>query len=331
MPLLLHFKMRITIAVLVFMICFLSCEMSDQVPQTNIETTITTPIITVLGIAQDAGYPQINCNKNCCKKVWASSRKKEALPRHSEKVSCLGIIDPKAKKYWLIDATPDIKFQLQQLKDMMPEGELGGILLTHAHMGHYTGLMELGREAWGSKNIAVYAMPRMQDFLRNNGPWSQLVNLENINLRSLQADSSFALTDQISIRPFFVPHRDEFSETVGYKISGPEKSGIFIPDIDKWEKWNRNINELVKANDIAFLDGTFYQSDELPGRNMNEIPHPFVVESIEYFKTLSSADKSKIYFIHFNHTNPLLWSEKARSQVEQLNFNLATDAFTFSI
>ena len=37
---------------------------------------------------------------------------------------------------------------------------------------------------------------------------------------------------------------------------------------------------------------------------MSEIPHPFIVESTEFFKKIK--DVVSISFIHFNHTNPLL-------------------------
>eukprot|EP00957_Ditylum_brightwellii_P156501 11911053-Ditylum_brightwellii.AAC.1 len=65
-----------------------------------------------------------------------------------------------------------------------------GIFLTHAHIGHYTGLMYLGREALGAVDVPVYAMPRMRSFLKNNGPWSQLVSLGNINIQNLEEKSA---------------------------------------------------------------------------------------------------------------------------------------------
>jgi pyrroloquinoline quinone biosynthesis protein B len=166
--------------------------------------------------------------------------------------------------------------------------------------------MYLGREALSAKEIPVYTMPRMNVFLQSNGPWSQLVSLKSIRLEKLKADSAIQLTDKISITPILVPHRDEFSETVGYSINTANKTVLFIPDIDKWQKWERDIKQLAKQYDYLFLDGTFYKEDELPGRNMSEVPHPFVQESISLFQPLSNSERNKIWFIHFNHTNPLL-------------------------
>ena len=106
-----------------------------------------------------------------------------------------------------------------------------------------------------------------------------------------------------------VPHRDEFSETVGYLVEGPTKKVLFIPDIDKWDKWDRSIVEYIKQVDYAFVDATFYSGDELNTRDISQIPHPFVVESMALFDGLPAAERAKIQFIHFNHTNPLLKPE----------------------
>jgi len=297
---------------------FFSCQSASETETAKIKSQplAANPALMVLGIAQDAGYPQINCQKDCCSKVWNQKQ-------DPQMVSCIGLLDRTAQKYWLIDATPDIKSQLQLLKEKMPEGQLAGVFLTHAHMGHYTGLMELGREAWGAQKIPVFVMSRMKKYLENNGPWDQLVALENIQLQELSSDSIVSISAYISVTPFLVPHRDEYSETVGYQINGPNRSSIFIPDIDKWEKWDRNIDELIGENEYAFLDGTFFRANELPGRNMAEIPHPFIEESLDRFKTLSVTDQKKIHFIHLNHTNPLLWNQYEKSQIENSNFNLA--------
>jgi len=253
--------------------------------------------IVVLGVTQDAGYPQANCKKSCCENLWSDKSKRKM-------VSCLGLRDPQSKKAWMFDATPDFKDQLKILLE--EDYELAGIFLTHGHMGHYTGLMHLGREAMGADSIPVYAMPRMKSYLETNGPWSQLTQLNNIDLVALENLRAIELSNNLKIRPFEVPHRDEFSETVGYEIVSNDTEVIFIPDIDKWGKWGKDINLLVKQCDHAFLDGCFYRNGEIWGRDMSQIPHPFIEESLQQFESLEAADKRKISFIHLNHTNPLL-------------------------
>jgi len=172
----------------------------------------------------------------------------------------------------------------------------------------------------------------MYDYLQANGPWSQLVSLKNVELRKLEADSTIVLTDKISVTPVLVPHREEFSETVGYSIKTGSKSVLFIPDIDKWQKWDRDIKQIVKQYDYLFLDGTFYKDGELPGRTMSEIPHPFVQETVDVFKELPAAEKQKVYFIHFNHTNPLIdRSSKEYKEVKSKGFNVAFEGMKISL
>jgi pyrroloquinoline quinone biosynthesis protein B len=256
------------------------------------------PYIIVLGVAQDGGYPQANCQKTCCKKVYAH----KAKPQY---VSSIALIDPISKEKWIFDATPNFPQQLQLLAEQTSSDLPNGIFLTHAHIGHYTGLMHLGREVVGAKQMKVFAMPKMKEFLEKNGPWSQLVSLHNIDIQSIKEDSLIVLNERINVQAIRVPHRDEFSETVGYKIITPQKSLLFIPDIDKWQKWNQNIMEVVKGVDFALLDGTFYQDGEI-NRPMSEVPHPFVVETMDLLKKLPANQKLKVHFIHLNHTNPIL-------------------------
>ena len=126
------------------------------------------------------------------------------------------------------------------------------------------------------------------------------------------------------VTPFLVPHRDEFSETVGYKISGPAKTVLFIPDIDKWHLWKKSIVEEISKVDYAFLDATFYDAAEIDNRDISEIPHPFVIESLALFGKLPDTEKKKIYFIHFNHTNPLLDSSNPeREYLKEKGFQIA--------
>jgi pyrroloquinoline quinone biosynthesis protein B len=220
-------------------------------------------------------------------------------------VSCVAWVDPIRKKYWLFDATPDMPEQMHYLSEKY-NVELAGIFLTHAHIGHYTGLTHLGREVMGTKNIPVFALPRMHVYLSEHGPWKQLVELKNIQLIPLEADVPMQIADWFEVTAIKVPHRDEFSETAGFIVKGNIKSFFYLPDIDKWEKWDRSIEKYINETDYSFLDGTFYNALELPGRNMAEIPHPFIIESMERWKNLPLIEKNKIHFIHLNHTNPLL-------------------------
>lgn len=255
----------------------------------------------VLGTGQDGGAPQIShpndpAWKDKSLRLWAASG---------------ALVDHENGERFLFEATPDMREQLNLLDNLAPgkTGPLGlsGIFLTHAHIGHYTGLIFAGHESAGAKNLRVFAMPRMKTYLESNGPWDQLVRYGNIAISPLQ-DKTPALTpSDLSVTPYRVPHRDEYSETVGYVINGPSKSILFLPDIDDWDRWSAEygtlVEDMIAAVDIAYLDATFFDNNELPGRDMSQIPHPRVVDSMTRFSLLPAAEQAKVRFFHLNHTN----------------------------
>lgn len=294
----------------------------------TIHKPVTSTSLVILGTIQDAGSPQIGCKKDCCKKLFLQ-------PDKDRMVVSLGLIDAANNKKYIFEATPGFTQQAKLLKNYAAfntKETPDGIFITHAHIGHYTGLMYLGKEAMNTDSIPVYAMPQLKNFLEQNGPWSQLVKNKNIALQELNDQTEIRLTNNLKVIPFTVPHRDEFSETVGYTIIGSNKKALFIPDIDKWQKWNTNIIDAIATVDYAFIDGTFYDAAEINNRDISTIPHPFIIESMALFKDLPAAEKKKIYFIHFNHTNPVINKKsKQYRQVVQNGFNVAAVNMVFPL
>ena len=300
---------------LLFLVLLVGCSKTP-----NEKTIPLKQYLTVLGIAQDGGYPHIGCQKTCCQSIYKGLAKRKS-------VVSLGLVDKELKGKWIFEATPDLSTQLADLEQnhLKKDNLIDGVFLTHGHIGHYTGLMYFGKEALGKKGTTVYAMPKMKNYLETSGPWSQLVELENIRIKELQQDSIVDLNSNVKVIPFLVPHRDEYSETVGYKIIGPKKTALFIPDIDKWQKWNRNIVEEVKHVDYAFVDATFFDANEVK-RPIAEIPHPFIIETVSLFENETLEIKNKVIFIHFNHTNPAIESNsEARKKIEKLGFRFASE------
>lgn len=290
--------------ILVFCLCFFS-------------GTIQAQKLYVLGTLQDGGSPHMGCEKLCC-----------AVQKSQDYVSSIGVVGE--RQSFIFDATPDFVSQTNYLKEVSGHKSVA-IFLTHAHMGHYTGLMHLGREAYNAVKTMVYTMPKMVHFLSKNGPWSQLVSLKNIALMPLQENQTVFLDQSLSVTPLKVPHRDEYSETVGYLIKGKNKTALYVPDIDKWSKWNRSIVALVKKVDYAFLDGTFFADGELP-RPMSEVPHPFVSETAALLGSLPLKERQKVYFIHLNHSNPARNSAfKGRLDLERLGFQFAAFGLSFDL
>jgi len=297
-------------------------------PQRSTDASDHSPYVVVLGIAQDGGVPQAGSQDH---PGW-----RDPAARH--RVVCLGLVDPATSQRWMIEATPDFPAQLHALDTHATPTTrpgLDGIFLTHAHVGHYTGLLHLGHEVMGAKSVPVYSMPRMLEFLRTNGPWEMLVRRSNIELRALQDGTPVPLNDRLRIIPFRVPHRQEYSEVVGFRIEGPRRSILFIPDIDHWEELDATgvrIESLIRQVDAAYLDATFYADGEIPGRDMRGFPHPFITHSMARFDSLPAPERAKIHFIHLNHTNPALDpNSPARQTIEAKGFHVAKELERFDL
>jgi pyrroloquinoline quinone biosynthesis protein B len=277
------------------------------------------PYAVVLGIAQDGGVPHAGCRQPLCVEARTD-------PAKRRRVASLGVVDPAAGRRFLVDATPDFADQIESLG-----GRPDGILLTHAHIGHYLGLAQLGREVLGARNVPVYCTPSMAKFLRENKPWSRLVALENIAIREVAPGSDIVLTDNLRATPIRVPHRDEDSDTVAWLIRGPARAILWLPDIDKWEKWDRSLPALLQDPAlVAFVDGTFDSADEIPGRSIAEIPHPLASETAALLAGTSQA-RDRVYLIHLNHTNRLHWDENAKAALAERGIGVAKEGQRISL
>ena len=275
-------------------------------------------VAVVLGIAQDGGVPHLGCSQKLCE----DARRNPALRR---RVACLGLVDREAGKRFVIDATPDFSSQVDSLGGL-PDA----ILLTHAHIGHYLGLAQLGREVLNARRLPVYCTASMAKFLRGNAPWSRLVERANVEIREIVPGAEFSLTERLRATAIRVPHRDEDSDTVAYMIRGPRRSLLWLPDVDKWETWDRDLGQVVRGVDRAYLDGTFFSAAEIPGRTIADIPHPLVPETIERLRA-ASTPAGKVFFVHLNHTNRLLWDAASVRGVSRAGYSIAAEGDRFGL
>lgn len=282
-------------------------------------------VIKVLGTAQDGGVPQVGCTCEHCKVI-------ETRPELKRLAASLAIILPEAEKWYLVDATPDMREQLGFIKKDYPNlGLMDSVLLTHAHIGHYPGLMFLGKEVISTKGLPVYTGEEMGEFLMNHAPWKQLVELKNINIQSIYPNETFYFDNEVRIVPFEVPHRNEYSKTFGMIISGKEKRLLYIPDIDRWEQWDMDLREVVTKVDYCLLDGTFFSESELAvsGRDYKEIPHPLISITMNLLKDVAQRGNTEIYFTHLNHTNPAVDPKsQVTTMIENNGFYVAQEGMS---
>jgi pyrroloquinoline quinone biosynthesis protein B len=285
-------------------------------------------VVVALGTAQDGGVPQAGCECARC----AAARRDPGRRRH---VASLALRLPASGHTWLIDATPDLGEQLAAVHRWRPHPPAGpdrhpvdGVLLTHAHIGHYLGLAFFGYEAIDSRDLPVYASPRMAAFLRGSGPWSLLVERRNIVLHELVPGAPLALEPGLTVVPLPVPHRGELSDTLGFVVRGPRRTLLYVPDTDSWAAWERPLPEVLRRErvDVALLDGTFHDAGELPDRDVRKIGHPLMTTTVELLRGQVSTGGLQVWFTHLNHSNPTLDpASRERRELAAASFHVLED------
>jgi pyrroloquinoline quinone biosynthesis protein B len=269
--------------------------------------------VIVLGTAQDGGSPQLG----------SPARGPARL------VSSLAVVVDDGTTL-LIDVTPDVRAQIGHLesvaayRDRKRRNAVDHIAITHAHMGHYTGLVQFGREAHNARGITAWVTPSMADFIASNQPWRALVDGGHLDLQA--GFGPVTMSVGLTIRLVPVPHRAEFTDTVGVSLNDRV---IYLPDIDGWERWPEAEAE-ISNHEICLLDATFAGLDEVPGRDLSDIPHPLVSDTIERFGHL--VGDRRIILTHLNHSNPVAVSGSDEAEaVEAAGFEIATDFLTFPL
>ncbi|MCB1246258.1 MAG: hypothetical protein KDB69_03215 [Acidimicrobiia bacterium] len=274
----------------------------------------------VLGSGQDGGSPQLG-------------RTGGVGPDRT--ASCVAVVSPLGSVI-LLDITPDIRHQGRRLLEWRgyPNGRstfIDGIAITHAHMGHYAGLVHFGREAMASSAVPLWGTPSMLGYLTVNEPWASLFDTVDRaglpavpHLSGIPFTTSVPVDDSLTIRPIHVAHRAEFTDTVAISVEIDDDPWLlYLPDIDDWDGLD-DVDEVVGRHGVALLDATFASADELMGRAITDIPHPLVPDTIDRFRDLT--DSTTIVLTHINHSNPLA---DPRSSIHALavdaGFIVATD------
>ena len=287
----------------------------------------------VLGSVQDAGFPQVGCYTERCERGRALHE-----AGRGRFVSSIALIEPDAERFYLVDATPDITRQIDLIDDPAFRRRAGerrpfdGIFLTHAHIGHYTGLALLGNEGLGITDTPVYCTTEMADFLASNQPWRFLVDQGRIELVPLPFDRWHRLDDLLEVQLWKVPHRDELADTVGFVFRGPDASLLYLPDINSWAAWEKNVAEAVAGVDVALLDGSFWSLVEVPGRTIENIPHPLMAQTMDALQDVVDEGRARVVLTHLNNTNPALDQDgPEQAEVARRGFEIAREGMRFAL
>ena len=291
------------------------------------------PYALVLGTVQDAGLPQVGCYTELC-----DLGRRLAAAGQGRFVASLALVEPDAERCYLVDATPDLTRQIDLIGEPWFRARAArrrpfdGIFLTHAHIGHYTGLAVLGNEGMGIRDTPVYCTASMAAFLEANQPWRFLVDQGRIRLRPLETDRWHRLDAALEVMLWTVPHRDELADTVAFVFRGPARSLLYLPDINARSAWDRDAREAVASVDVALLDGSFWSLNELPGRSVEEVPHPLIPMTMDRFQPVVEAGGTEVVFTHLNNSNPALADGgRERQEILRRGYAVAREGMRFGL
>ena len=270
-------------------------------------------LIKILGTAQDGGLPTMGCHCPNC----TNARRD---PGRARMVVSLGILNFVSGRTYLIEATPDAARQVDLIQSRDPmfvkarTRPIDGVLLTHADVGHYPGLIQFRPEVGPTRGLKVHGSSQMSAFLAANEPWKYMVDKSIIELQPFEFERSVLLDEQVNFVAIPVPHQ-KHTDAVGFKIRGPKKTLLFIPDIDRWDE---GFKDIVASVDIAFIDGTYLDKREGSKR------HPPIREVMAFFASVVKTAGTSVSFIHFNHDNPIFGDDGTlEAEIEGKGFHVA--------
>lgn len=262
----------------------------------------------ILGTAQDGGIPHLGCECDACS-VARTDRSKQRF------TASLKVYNEEKGVNYLFDATPDIRFQVE-------DTYIDGIFLGHGELGTITGLLYLGKESINANMVPVHCTASVEQFLEDNYAFRLLIDRNNIVVNRFGNGDPVEMMG-LTVTPLSVVHRYVPTDTHAFMIDSGNKKLLYMTDIDYWTD---EALQYVEDADIALIDGTFWSEEEID--RFERVPHPPIKESIEKLQDVDT----EIYFTHLNHTNPVLDPDSdERGQVEDAGFHIAEEGMELDL
>jgi pyrroloquinoline quinone biosynthesis protein B len=288
----------------------------------------------VLGSAAGGGFPQWNCRCPPCRLAWAGDSRVRARTQASLAVTADG------ENWLLINASPDLRQQLQRSKALHPSAGTRGspiktVLLTGAEIDQVAGLLSL-RER---EPFMICATAATHATLADNAIFTALAP-EVVTRRVVGPGAPVALPGGLEAQLFLVPGKvplylegenpDTATETaanIGVELSAGHSRMTYIPGAAAVT--TAMLDRIARAN-VVFFDGTLFRDDEMittgtgtkTGRRMGHMPIDAEDGSLA---ALAGVAGRRIY-VHINNTNPILVDgSPERAYVEGKGWEVAED------
>ena len=227
------------------------------------------------------------------------------------------------KHWFLINASPDLRFQIEGNPELQPSMEFGkrntpiqGIVLTSADLDQVLGLLLL-REF---QPLTIYATELVRRVLEANSFFRMLQRVPNqLTWIEIAPGTPFQLNDSVACTPLALPGSVPFyardidggetsKASIGLLLESDSLRIAYTPSLPEITE---ELLEVYDRCDVILVDGTFWSDAELSNnhsgtplaRAIGHIPMSGDEGTITRLARIKTRQK---IFIHLNNTNPVL-------------------------
>jgi pyrroloquinoline quinone biosynthesis protein B len=288
----------------------------------------------VLGAAAGGGFPQWNCNCDVCRLAWAGDRR--VRPRTQASLA----VSPDGQRWTLLNASPDLRTQIQSNAKLHPRGGLRGspidfIVLTGAEIDQTAGLLNLRERSPFTLMATAATLAAVAD-----NPMFGALAPDVVKRRAIAPGDRFAIGDGLEAELFLVPGKvplylegenpetaTETAANVGVEITDGTSRIAYVPGAAAVPA---GLKERLGRADVILFDGTLFADDEMirtgtgvkTGRRMGHMP----IDGADGSLTALDGIPARRIFIHINNTNPILIDgSPERAVVEAAGWEVAED------
>jgi len=274
-------------------------------------------IVRVLGSAAGGGVPQWNCACKNCAAVRSGAQ--AARSQSSFAVSGDG------ERWYLINVSPDVATQIEAFAPLQPRGARGtpiaGFLLTDANVDHLGGLAVLrqqGEHRFVVRSSAVVReiairQPAFAAFAAPPHAWLPVHGGQPCE----PAYADEAIGTALIVRSLNVPgltpgfdgRRAVEGAVLAFEVTDARTGGtvLFAP---VFASVDAGLREAIARADVTFLDGSFFNDDEMPAlglgeKRANSLGH-LPVGGEEGSLHIVAGMRNRRVFSHVNNSNPML-------------------------